>query len=76
MSVQVGDRVGYSAHFLHSISADYEVAQRRGDVTALERDGRFVRVLWDDQRDTQLVAASNVARVGSVRFSDPHAKHR
>lgn len=66
--------MGYSAHFLRSISGDFDVASRRGVVESM-RNGQFARIRWDDG-ETNLAHVSNVARVGSVAFSDPHVKPR
>ena len=76
MAVQVGDRVGYSAHFLRSTGSDYDTSMRRGVVES-QRDENFVSILWDDTPErAQLAHISNVARVGSVAFGDPSYKPR
>lgn len=76
--IKVGDRIGYSAHFLSSIGGDLELSERRGTVKALEQRGRAstALILWDDMPSIQRALVSNIARVGSLAFSDPHVKHK
>ena len=71
--LRAGDRVAYSAHFLRSIQAPFDVASMRGTVE--EVTGQFVRVNWDDERSMR-AHVSNIARVGSVAFGDPTVKPR
>lgn len=79
MAVLVGDRVGYTARFLRSVGGGIKTAadDRRGVVVEIEpqRHTDIARVRWDDaEHELQRVLVCNIARVGTVRFSDPHAR--
>lgn len=73
--INPGTRIGYTADFLHSIQASFEIAERRGTFIGTEPMNahgitRFARVVWDDgDGRTSPVALANIAPVGSFRFS-------
>lgn len=68
-----GARVGYAAAFLRSTGSDYDMAQRRGTVVSV-RDlpfaQRLVYIKWDDGGAGPALS-SNIARLGTVSFSEP-----
>lgn len=67
--MHAGDRIGYSASFVRSIGATFELAERRGTVEAA--DERVATVRWDDDPDEPgRVLVRNIARIGSARFAD------
>lgn len=70
--MNVGDRVAYTARFLRSIGGDFATAERRGEL--ISWDERTAIVQWDDAPSPQRVLRVNIAKVGSVRFGDVHAK--
>jgi hypothetical protein len=67
--LRVGNRVAYSAAFARVLGS-YELATRRGKLASLDAGRPFGFVLWDDG-ESQHVALQNIAKVGSVAFSDP-----
>lgn len=67
-----GDRIAYTARFLRSIGGDFATAERRGEVISM--DERTAIVQWEDVPSPQRVLLVNIAKVGSIRFSDVHAK--
>lgn len=72
-----GDRIGYSAHFVAGPGCyAKEIGDRRGTLVALDPDRPFCTVKWDDEEHEQRAHVSNIARVGSLAFADPHHKPR
>jgi len=72
MKLQVGDRVGYSSAFVWRIGGQHDVASRRGVVVSCGRARGIpdtVQVAWNDGGETTALA-SNLARVGSARFTE------
>lgn len=72
-ALRLGDTVGYSAAWLRGPGGySHILGARRGTVADLCTVGGalFVRVLWHDCDELRLVAASNLARPGTVAFSD------
>ena len=81
MGVVVGDRVGYTARFVRSVGGGIKTAadDRRGTVEEIvpQRHTDIARVRWNDSpQELQSVLVCNIARVGSLLFSDPSAKPR
>ncbi len=75
-SFNAGDRVAYTASFVRGVGGSLlSIAQRRGIVSTVSTDNaRTVTVQWDDEpEEHKLVLSCNLARVGSVAFSDPGA---
>lgn len=70
--MKAGDRIAYSARFLAAIGGDFATAERRGEL--ISEDGRTGIVQWDDVPAPQRVLLVNIAKVGSVRFADVHAR--
>ena len=61
--IQVGDKVGYSAAFLRSVSGHGSTGRRRGVVTALEPLGEktLVLIAWnDDPENPTRALAENI----------------
>lgn len=69
-ALQVGNRVAYTAAFCRVLGGDYAMSTRRGKLLSKDDDRPFGHVIWDDG-ETQGVALTNIAKVGSVAFSDP-----
>lgn len=67
----VGDRVAFSASFLRNTGQSFEAAQMRGTVGQIDDIGgsHLCRVNWDEGCPTS-VLDTNLARVGSLRFSE------
>jgi hypothetical protein len=77
MAIAVGDRVGYSAHFVAGPGGHLKtIADRRGEIVSVDEGRPFCVVRWDDADGDQRAHISNIARVGSAAFGDPTIKPR
>lgn len=73
--ITVGDTVAYSAAFGRSIGLDFDAMAARGTVTGLEMVGSamIATVDWHGAELPGRILTANLARPGTVRFSDPSA---
>ncbi len=79
-SFNAGDRVAYTASFVRGVGGSLlSIAKRRGTIMPAESHSasyaeRVAIVKWDDEpEEHKMVLSCNLARVGSVAFSDPGA---
>lgn len=73
--MSLGDRVGYTKPFLQVVTGGDptdEMWHQRGEIVEVQE--QFVRVLWDGDAEAVLVAATNVAKLGSFAFAHEDAK--